>query len=86
MVPIQLREYDELPSDTIKAEVVRQVLGQIRSRARKAAVEEDPARFAQIRGRQLPRRQRRAIEDVTGRSLDEIIQCLGSGAMPVREP
>ena len=81
MVPIQLREYDELPSDTIKAEVVRQVLGQIRSRARKAAVEEDPARVAQIRGRQLPRRQRRAIEDVTGRSLDEVIRRVRSGGI-----
>ena len=81
MVPIPLREYDELPSDAIKAEVVRQVLGQIRSRARKAAVEEDPARFAQIRGRQLPRRQRRAIEDVTGRSLAEVIRRVRSGGI-----
>ena len=81
MVPIQLREYDELPSDAIKAEVVRQVLGQIRSRARKAPVEEDPARFAQIRGRQLPRRQRRAIEDVTGRSLAEVIRRVRSGGI-----
>ena len=81
MVPIQLREYDELPSDTIKAEVVRQVLGQIRSRARKAAVEEDPARFAQIRGRQLPRRQRRAIEDIRQMPLAEVIRRVRSGGI-----
>ena len=81
MVPIQLREYDELPSDTIKAEVVRQVLGQIRSRARKAAVEEDPTRFAQIRGRQLPRRQRRAIEDIRQMPLAEVIRRVRSGGI-----
>ena len=81
MVPIPLREYDELPSDAIKAEVVRQVLGQIRSRARKAAVEEDPARFAQIRGRQLPRRQRRAIEDIRQMPLAEVIRRVRSGGI-----